>query len=121
MLDWYIIEYLYPESYNKFIDTMFPNVGIISLSTLKHYDIKKLYGFFDKEGVFLNVEMYTPHSWSYTISFENGKTICPKHDNKKTREEIEIDGFLECFNYLDKKLRKSNENGNNIRVRFTSK
>ena len=50
-MDWYVIEYLYPISFQRFKDTMFPNVGIISLSTLGLYDTKKLYQFFDKEGV----------------------------------------------------------------------
>jgi hypothetical protein len=34
----------------------------------------------------------------------NGVVIGTKNQSKKTREEIEIDGFFECFKLLDKKL-----------------
>ena len=51
MIDWYSVEYLYPSSFKEFTNVMFPNVGVLSLSTLEFYDVKKLYYFFDKEGV----------------------------------------------------------------------
>ena len=105
-MDWYTIEYLYPESFKKFTEVMFPNVGVISLTTLFYYDIKKLYNFFDNEGIFLIVEKYSNNSWSYTISQRNGFTLAPLQCNKQTREEIEIDGFIECFKTLDEKIRK---------------
>jgi hypothetical protein len=105
-MDWYTIEYLYPESFKKFTATMFPNVGIISLSTLSCYDLKKLYSFFDKEGVYLIVEKYSKNSWSYAISLYNGFTYAPLQINRQSREEIEIDGFIECFKALDKKIRE---------------
>lgn len=103
MIDWYVIEYLYPESFKRFINTMFPNVGVISISTLNHYDIKKLYQFFDKEGVYLNVERCCPYQWIFHISLDNGAVF--GNGNRHSREEIEIDGFTECFKLLDKKLR----------------
>jgi len=53
MIDWYEIEYLYPMSLNTFSKMMFPNVGLPCLSVLCYYDIKKLYRFFDKNGIFL--------------------------------------------------------------------
>ena len=53
MLDWYTINYLYPKSFERFSNVMFPNVGVVSLWTLEFYDTKKLYQFFDKEGVYL--------------------------------------------------------------------
>jgi hypothetical protein len=105
MLDWYTVEYLYPNSFKRFSDSMFPNVGVISLSTLGVYDTKKLYQFFDKEGVYLTIEMYNPHQWVFTVSLHNGIVFGPTQDSKTTREDTETDGFLECFKILDKILR----------------
>ena len=104
-MDWYVIEYLYPTAFQRFKDTMFPNVGVISLSTLGLYDSKKLYQFFDKEGVYLTVEMYNPYQWVFTISLKNGIVFGPTQESKVTREETETDGFIECFRILDKKLK----------------
>ena len=104
-MDWYIIEYLYPQSFKKFTDIMFPNVGVVSVSTLSCYDIKKLYGFFDREGVYLIVENYGKNSWLYTITLHNNFTLVPLQTNKESREEIEIDGFTECFKILNNKIK----------------
>ena len=60
MIDWYSIEYLYPSSFKKFTNIMFPNVGVLSLSTLEFYDTKKLYYFFDKEGQLIRELL---HGW----------------------------------------------------------
>lgn len=109
MIDWYVIEYLYPESFKRFTNTMFPNVGVISLSTLNNYDIKKLYLFFDKEGFYLNIERCCPHQWVYHISLDNGVVFGNGKSTCYTREDIEVDGFTECFKLLDKKLRTQNE------------
>jgi hypothetical protein len=106
MLDWYTIEYLYHESFKRFTEVMFPNVGVLSVSTLCVYDTKKLYQFFDKEGVYLTVEMYNPHQWVFTISLSNGIVFGPTQDSKKTREECETEGFMDCFKILDKMLVK---------------
>lgn len=103
MFDWYTVEYLYPKAFNQFIRAMFPNVGIISTSSLCFYDIKKLYRFFDNQGIFLNVDMYNPNQWGYSISLQNGSVFCPTQQSKPTRENIESDGFMECFKLLDKK------------------
>ena len=105
MLDWYTVEYLYPNSFKRFSDLMFPNVGVISLSTLGVYDTKKLYQFFDKEGVYLTIEMYNPHQWVFSVSLHNGIVFGPTQVSTATREETETDGFLECFKILDKILR----------------
>ena len=67
--------------------------------------MKKLYQFFDKEGVYLTIEMYTPNQWVYTISLQNGFVYGPTNDSKTSRDEIEIDGFNECFRVLDKLIR----------------
>ncbi len=83
---------------------MFPNVGVISLSTLTFFDEKKLYKFFDKEGVYLNVEMYNPNQWVCSISLENGMVFGPTQDSMANREEVETIGFFECFKVLEKKL-----------------
>ena len=104
-MDWYVIEYLYPNAFSKFKTTMFPNVGILSISTLGFYDSKKLYQFFDKEGVYLNVEMYNPHQWVFTISLSNGIVFGPTQDSKKNREDVEYAGFVECFKIMDKIIR----------------
>lgn len=104
-MDWYTIEYLYPISFERFITTMFPNVGILSLSTLECYDTKKLYHFFDREGIYLTIEMYNPHQWGYTISLQNGFVFGPTQDSKTNREDTECAGFYECFKVLDKFLR----------------
>lgn len=103
MFDWYMIEYLYPKAFKKFIKVMFPNVGVICTSLLKFYDIKKLYRFFDNQGIFLNIEMYNPNQWGYSISLHNGSVICPTQQSKPTREDIECEGFFECFKFLEKK------------------
>lgn len=102
-MDWYCVEYLYPRAFTRFKDVMFPNVGIISLSTLDFYDIKKLYGFFDNEGVYLTTEMYHEESWGCTISL-NGVTIGLGGDSIRTRSEAESFGFIECFKLLDKRI-----------------
>lgn len=106
MIDWYTIEYLYPESFKRFTNAMFPNMGVLSISSLECYDIKKLYRFFDREGVYLNVELYNPHQWVYTISLHNGITFVPSQTSRYSREDIEIDGFNECFRVLDRKIRE---------------
>lgn len=104
MIDWYTIEYLYPTAFKKFINSMFPNVGIVSISTLNLYDHRKLYRFFDNEGIYLNIEMYNPNQWFFSISLQNGTVFGPTQSSKPTREEVEIDGFFECFKQLEKKM-----------------
>jgi len=104
MMNWYDIQYLYCDSMELFCSTMFPNVGVPSISVLEFYDIKKLYSFFDKQGIYLTIEMYTKNNWSYTISLENEKMIITSKESKNKREEIEYDGFEECFRLLNKKL-----------------
>lgn len=104
MIDWYVIEYLYPKSFKRFAQTMFPNTGIISLSVLYVYDQKKLYQFFDNEGIYLTIDKYGPKQWFYTISFKNGVVIVPEQESKCDRESIEIEGFIECFKQLENKL-----------------
>lgn len=106
-MDWYVIQYLYPTALNRFCNTMFPNVGVPCVSVLEFYDIKKLYYFFDKQGIYLTVEMITRDMWVYTMSLENGKVISPCQDSKKRREDIEVEGFYECFQLLESKLRNS--------------
>ena len=103
-MDWYIIEYLYPNSLDKFSKVMFPNVGVPCLSVLSYYDIKKLYSFFDKFGIYLTIEMYTKNMWGYTISLSDGRIFCPTQEPKVNRESTEIDGFYECFKQLEKNL-----------------
>lgn len=105
VMDWYVVEYLYPNAFKRFTDVMFPNVGVLSISTLGLYDSKKLYQFFDKEGVYLTIEMYTPSQWVFTISLRNGVVFGPTQESKITREETETEGFTECFRILDKKLK----------------
>lgn len=102
MVDWYVIEYLYPNALQRFICTMFPNTGVISMSTLMMYDIKKLYYFFDKNGIYLSVEPYNPNQWVFSISLHNGIVFGPTQNSKKTREDAECDGFIECFKVLEK-------------------
>ena len=70
-MDWYTVEYLYPDGFKKFTEKMFPYVGVVSLTTLESYDIKKLYNFFDKEGIYLTIEMYNPNQWVFSISLQN--------------------------------------------------
>lgn len=106
-MDWYTVEYLYLKAFKRFAEVMFPNVGVLSLNTLEFYDIKKLYQFFDKEGIYLTIEMYKKDQWGFNISLHNGIVLCPIQDSQTSREECEISGFLECFKILDKHL---NEN-----------
>jgi len=103
-MDWYIVKFLYPHAFNKFLETSFPNTGIVSLSTLLLYDNKKLYSFFDKEGIFLIVERYHTSLWNYNISLKNGVCFGFGGGSKKSREEVEDEGFSECFAVLDKLL-----------------
>lgn len=103
-MNWYNIKNTHPKSFLKFTEKMFPNVGIPCVSSLSFFDKKKLYGFFDDNGIYLNVEMYNPIQWSYTISLSNGfvlgiTTVC-----KQNRDEIETEGFEECFKILEKRL-----------------
>lgn len=99
-MDWYIIEYLYPESYKLFIKTMYPNTGLISLSLLKNFDIKKLYSFFDKQEIYLILELYGTNQWNYIIK-KNNTFLSDNSLTKNTREEIESDGFMQCFKHLE--------------------
>jgi hypothetical protein len=100
-IDWYEVEYLYPNAYKKFIKKMFPNTGIVSNISLIMFDQKHLYGFFDREGIFLNTEIVGSEAqWMYTIHI-NGVTIS-NNDSRICREEIEVDGFSKCFEYLEK-------------------
>ena len=104
MIDWYCVDYLYPKAFKRFNSAMFPNIGLLSISTIGTYDLKKLYRFFDKEGIFLTVEMYSPKQWIFTISLNNGTVFGPTQFSKETREEAEVDGFFECFRMLEKRL-----------------
>lgn len=87
---------------------MFPNTGVISTSLLNFFDYSKLYKFFDENGIYLTVEKYGKNQWSYLISFKNGVVISPEQVSRETRIEIEIDGFIECFKYLENILIKNN-------------
>ncbi len=104
MIDWYVIEYLYPESFNRFIKLTFPNIGIVSLNCLSFYQIKNLYNFFDKEGIHLNIEQCCPKRWLYSISIKNIIIVGPINLRENSKEEIEVEGFIECFKILDKRL-----------------
>jgi len=84
---------------------MFPNMGVLSLSTLNLYDIKKLYQFFDKQGIYMNVEILQQNQWLFTVSLKNGIVYGPKQESKLSREDIETEGFIECFKILDNFLR----------------
>lgn len=104
-MDWYTVHYLYPNAFKRFSLVMFPNVGVPSISVLDCYDIKKLYHFFDKMGIFLTVEMCSKDIWLYTISLSNGTSFAPPQNSKKRREDIETEGFYECFRVLEKQIR----------------
>lgn len=104
MMDWYHIKNNYPKSFGRFIEKMYPNVGVPCVTILNLFDLKKLYGFFDYYGVILNIEMYNKNQWAFTVQMNNGFVIGNGLNCKQTREEIEIDGFLECFKMLEKKL-----------------
>jgi len=103
-MDWYKIKNSFPNALTMFVDVMFPNIGIPCISVLGCYDLKKLYRFFDKQGIYLTVEMITKDSWVYTISLEDGRVFATCKEVKNTRELIEVDGFNECFLLLEKKI-----------------
>ena len=84
-MDWYTIHYMYPNAFNRFRLVMFPNIGVPSISMLEFYDMKKLYHFFDKMGIFLTIEMCTKDIWLFTISLDNGRSFAPQQDSKSTR------------------------------------
>lgn len=104
MMDWYHIKKSYPKSFGRFSENMFPNVGVPCVSSLNLFDQKKLYKFFDENGVFLNIEMYNENQWAFTISLNNGFVIGNGSSSRQTREEIEKEGFKECFKILEKRL-----------------
>jgi len=104
MIEWKKIKNSYPHSYNRFVEVMFPYVGVIGVSTLDVFDTKRLFFFFDKQNVFLNVERLGPYQWIYTISLSDGRGSFPKQETRKTRDEMEIDGFHECFRVLNGEL-----------------
>lgn len=103
-MDWQHIKENYPKSFEKFISNMFPNLGVPCVMSLNFFDIKKLYKFFDDNGVYLNIEMYNKNLWFFTISLKNGYVIGNGKTSRQTRDEIEIDGFMGCFKMLEKKL-----------------
>jgi len=105
MVDWYVIEFFYPDAFKHFVDKMFPNVGVVSVSTLSLYDIKKLYHFFDKDGIFLTTEMFYINHWVYSISLSNGVVFGYGGDGKENRYDIECEGFTECFKLMDNILK----------------
>ena len=107
-MDWYTIEYLYPRGLHVFSKMMFPNVGLPCLSVLQYYDIKKLYKFFDKNGIYLTVEMMTRNNWVYSVSLNEGKIFYPCQNSQPNRELVEIEGFYECFRLLESKLKNLN-------------
>lgn len=84
---------------------MFPNVDLISIHTLNYYDVKGLYNFFDREGIYMIIEMYNPYQWVSNISLYNGVVLGQSGNSKTTREDAECEGFVECFKILDKKLK----------------
>ena len=104
MLDWYVIEVFFPKSFESFSKTMFPNVGIPGITVLQYYDIKKLYRFFDKNGIYLTVEMLTKYHWIYNVSMNDNRTVFPCQEPKQNRESTEVDGFFECFRLMEIKL-----------------
>ena len=104
MMDWYYVKTYCPKSFERFVCGMFPNVGIPCVSSLNLFDNKKLYKFFDNNGVYLNIEMYNQNQWAFTISLNNGFVIGNGQTSKQTRDEIEKDGFIECFKILEKRL-----------------
>jgi hypothetical protein len=104
MLNWKKIKERYPQSYEKFVETMFPYVGVIGFTTLSLFEVRKLYYFFDKYGVFLTIERIGSNQWLYTISLSNGNVLCPKQGSRENREDVEIDGFNECFRVLNNNL-----------------
>ncbi len=108
MLDWYTVEFLYPKAFKKFSKCMFPNLGVLSISTLEFYDTKKLYQFFDKQGVYLTIEMYNPKQWVFSISLHSGIVFGPIQESQTTREDIENCGFVECFKVLENLLKDEN-------------
>lgn len=106
MMDWNKIQEQYPNGLKELNKTMFPNIGMVSISMYNHLDIKKLYNFFDKKGIFLTVEMLTKNSWVFMISLSNGVVISPQQESKPNRELSELNGFYECFKILEKKINK---------------
>lgn len=102
MLNWKKIKVLFPHSYNRFVEVMFPYVGVLGLSTLYLFEVKKLYYFFDKEKIYLTVERFGHNQWLYIITMGDGRVLCPKQSVRDSRDEIELDGFMECFKLLNK-------------------
>jgi hypothetical protein len=101
MLNWKKIKNEYPLSYERFVGTMFPYVGVLSVSTLDLFESKRLYYFFDKYKIYLTIEMIGPNQWLYTISLGDGTIICPRQTSMSSREEVEIEGFMSCFKTLN--------------------
>jgi hypothetical protein len=49
----------------------------------------------------MTIEMYNPKQWVFSISLHSGIVLGPRQESKTTREETELDGFVECFKVLD--------------------
>lgn len=106
MIDWYSVKFLYPLSFQRFVQTMYPNTGLVSLNMLKYFDNKKLYSFFDKEGIFLTIERYPTSQWVYNITLMNGTVSSPTTETLFSRDDAEYVGFYECFQLLNDSLSK---------------
>lgn len=104
-MEWYVIEHLYPMAYRKFVNIMFPTMGVLSISVLSFFDVKKLYKFFDKDEIYLTLEMLNKNQWCYTINLYKGNVIGSAGCLNSSREEVENEGFIECFKILDNKLK----------------
>ena len=101
MINWRKIQDECPLSYRRFSEVMFPSIGVLGLSTLYLFDPKKLFGFFDKEKIFLTIDRFGYNQWVFTITLTDGRVLCPHQESRNTREEIEIDGFMECFRIME--------------------
>jgi hypothetical protein len=102
MFNWKKIQIDYPNAYKRFCEVMFPYIGVMGLSTLYLFDTRKLYYFFDKQKIFLTIERFGPNQWVYTISLSDGRVLCPYQESRNSRDEIESDGFIECFRIMEK-------------------
>jgi hypothetical protein len=101
--DWEYVIKECPLSFKFFKESVFPNTPIVNKTILSLYHTKNLYYFFDSIGILLSVECLNENQWLGHIQLRSGFSYSVKGYHKD-RTSLEISGFIECFNQLEKRL-----------------
>lgn len=101
--EWDVIMEEYPHSFKFFRETVFPNTTIVNKSILSLYHVRNLYNFFDSVGVLLTVECIGENIWLGNIQLRSGFSFSVS-GSYMNRIDLEVAGFTECFQQLNKRL-----------------